>query len=284
MELTRRFIFRGNAAAIGGRLIRPVDIVLESSGSSLTVTGGRSVSRIAGGHFGDELQFGAASTFAEGLFDNPAKPADVPWGQVREDTMTTSTRVSAEIRDLVVGIKPKLTVKRLRSELTSRSPVGGGEPPIRVEDNDRTVVQGVDIDGHALTVELDLAGVQRADTRAKLVAAADDPQFVEEYGRAFFMRSELDGRPAPPAGRLFESRGTIYATIVKSIRWTGAPFPGAQIDHNVVVVPNFGKIFFGEILITDLSRRLTMMRLKLGSPQTGDASFAESETNGMWYP
>jgi hypothetical protein len=38
MELRRRFIFRGNAAAIGGRIVRPTDVVIDSStASSLTV-------------------------------------------------------------------------------------------------------------------------------------------------------------------------------------------------------------------------------------------------------
>jgi hypothetical protein len=38
MEIRRRFIFRGNAAAIGGRIVRPTDLILDSiATSSLTV-------------------------------------------------------------------------------------------------------------------------------------------------------------------------------------------------------------------------------------------------------
>jgi hypothetical protein len=40
VEIKRRFVFHGNAAPFGGRLVRPADIVLESNGgSSLPVTG-----------------------------------------------------------------------------------------------------------------------------------------------------------------------------------------------------------------------------------------------------
>ena len=44
MDLRRRFIFRGNAVALGGRIVRPQDLMIESSvASSLTVVGGRSL-------------------------------------------------------------------------------------------------------------------------------------------------------------------------------------------------------------------------------------------------
>ena len=56
----------------------------------------------------------------------------------------------------------------------------------------------------------------------------------------------------------------------------------AQIDHHSVVVKDFGKIFFGEILITSSSRRLTMMRLELGSDDGGTASGPDVDINGSW--
>ena len=49
-------------------------------------------------------------------------------------------------------------------------------------------------------------------------------------------------------------------------------------------IPELGKIFFGEILVASHSRRLTMLRLDLGSPVGGLLAFSEVETNGTWYP
>ena len=37
MELTRRYLFNGSAAAYGGRFVRPDDVVLASSGGSAAV-------------------------------------------------------------------------------------------------------------------------------------------------------------------------------------------------------------------------------------------------------
>jgi len=72
MDLTRRFVFRGNASAIAGQLYRPKTIIVDVNGgaSSLGVSGGRSQSKIDGASFGDIIKFGSAFTLAEGLFDD----------------------------------------------------------------------------------------------------------------------------------------------------------------------------------------------------------------------
>ncbi len=108
-----------------------------------------------------------------------------------------------------------------------------------------------------------------------LLTAVDDPGWVKEHGRHFYMN-------APARGRLVRESGYIIATIVKQIKWRDRPFPGAVIDENSIVVPEFGTIYLGEILINAGARRLTMMRLRLGSPTGGEAVFGEVDTNGSW--
>ena len=52
----------------------------------------------------------------------------------------------------------------------------------------------------------------------------------------------------------------------------------------MVVLPTFGRVFFGELLISEFSRRLTMVRMALGSDAGGSASAGDVETNGGWSP
>ena len=281
MELRRRFIFRGNAAAIGGRIVRPTDLIIDSStASSLTVAGGRSRAKAGATRFGEWISFGGAATSAEGLFDDVKQQIEVTHGRVAEDTLTTSTRVNADVTTLSVGDKPKLTIKRLHASLNAKSPAGSGEPPIAVGND--TVIDGAAIGGFGLIVTLAIPLFQRYDTQSKLLTAADDPQFVKRSGGHLFMKSAARGKGAPPPARLLQTYGTTYATIVTSIKWADKPYPGATIDQHVVTVPDFGKIFFGELLITDQSRRLTMLRLELGSPIGGFVACAEVEDNGSW--
>ena len=281
MEPRRRFIFRGNAAAIGGRIVRPTDLILDSiSASSLTVAGGRSRQRAGVARFGEFISFAGAMTNAEGLFDDVQRQIDVTFGKVPEDYLTTSTRVGADVTGLSVGNRPKLTIKRLFATFTSKSAAASREPAIAL--GAETTIEGVAIDGVPLAVELAVPIFQKYDTRSKLLTAAEDPQFVREWGDLLYMRAPAAGAAAPPPSRLQYGSGTIYATIVKSIKWAGEPAAGATIDQNAVVVQDFGKIFFGELLITDLSRRLTMLRLELGSEVGGAVAVAEVETNGIW--
>lgn len=281
MEIKRRFIFRGNAAAFGGRIVRPQDVILEASGASvLTVAGGRSTWSTKEVRFGDFVRLRSASTFAEGLFDDTKKAIALSHGKVAEDTLTATTVVRAEVKELSVGSKPQLKIKAIRASLTSTSPAASYEPSIKLHND--TTVDGVTIDGHKLEVEIERGVFQRYDTRAKLLTAADDPKFVKEHGGLLYMNQPTAGAPPPSRGRLMRESGYILGTIVKRITWGGKPFPGAVIDENSVIVPDFGTIYFGEILINASARRLTMVRLDLGSPTGGSGVYVEVDTNGTW--
>jgi hypothetical protein len=282
MDLKPRFIFHANASAIGGRIVKPKDIVLETSAaSSLTGAGGRSRSKVEKGNFGDLVRFGTASTLAEGLFDDAKKWADVLCGNLSEDTLTASTKVSAELRDLVIAAKAPFTARRISGALTAKSAAAGGEPAIAL--GRETAIEGAALGSYNLIVEFNTKLFQRYDTLAKLRTAADDPKFVRDNGASFFMTSAVSGRTAAsPAGRLVEVGGAVYGTIVKSIRWADKPYPGAEIDHHVITIPGCGQIFFGEILIGSLSRRLTMVRLRLCCPFGAGIHCCDTEDNGTW--
>src|SRR5262249_46320126 len=105
---------------------------------------------------------------------------------------------------------------------------------------------------------------------------------VKDSGDQLFMTQTAPGAAAPPPARLRYCNGVVQATVVKSIKWAGDPIPNAKIDQHSVYVPDFGKIFFGELLISDFSRRFTLLRLELGSELGGAVACAEVETNGAW--
>lgn len=55
-------------------------------------------------------------------------------------------------------------------------------------------------------------------------------------------------------------------------------------DQQVIVVPDFGKVYLGEVYMKHSNRRLTMLRLQLGSPQAGSVSICGGEGNGLPFP
>src|SRR5689334_3223043 len=181
MDATRRFVFRGNAAAFGGRLYRPKDIILEVPGAScLPAVGGRSRSSVRDIGFGKIIKIGAASTLAEGLFDNTKQALAHTFKKVPEGALTSTTTVSARIANLSIGSEPLLTVKKVEATFKGRSPREGYEPSLVL--TDETTIDGLAIDGFKLNVDFNLDPFQEYDTRAKLVAAANDPEFVKKHG------------------------------------------------------------------------------------------------------
>jgi hypothetical protein len=283
MDLQRRFVFTGHAAAFGGRIVRPVDVVLEAGGASaLPVTGGRSRWESKRVRFGNFFRIGSASTFAEGVFDSVKQAVDVTNKRIKEETLTSTTTVSAEVRELLVGEhSPSLSVKRVRGTLIAKNPGASGEPPIRPGSD--TLIEGVSIDGYKLTVELNTRLFQQQDTYSKVLVASGDPKFVRRQGRALLMAPPATRRAAV-SSRLVQSDGTIYGSIVKSVTWANKPYPGAVIDQHTVKVPELGRIFFGELLIARSARRLTMIRLDLGSHTGGWGGIIDIGANGTWSP
>lgn len=286
MELTRRFVFKGYASALSGQLYVPKTTIIDLDGGScaLGLAGGRSRSEVQSKSFGDAVKIGAAASWCEGIFDDEKRARAVVSHEARQEELTSTTTVNTEIKEMTVGNNkgPFFTAKRIRATLISRSPDGSGEP--RIAPAKETVIEGAAIDGFGLTISLNLSLFQTNDTRAKIVAVADDKKLSKADRRNLSMHTPLERQSQPFRPRLVSSQDTIYTTIVRDIKWTGKPYPKAEIEENSVVVPDFGRIFFGELLIGTSERRLTMVRFELGSPLRGYVGGGDVGSNGSWYP
>jgi hypothetical protein len=284
MDHPLRYVFHSHAAAFGGRIVRPKDIVLEAGGASaLLVTGGRSVAKLERTQFEEFFTVESANTLAEGFFEDTKAFVEVTHRRALEQTLVALSRARTEVNGLAIGRSPRLYIARIRAELTNRSAGHSGQPSIRISKD--TVIDGISIDGFKLVVELNTRPFTQYDTHAKILAAADDPKFVSNSGETLFMSKRFGvEHPRPPFRKLIRTGSTLYATIVKSIRWDGKRFPKSEIHDNMVVLPGFGRVFFGELLIAENSRRLTMVRMALGSDSGGSASAGDVESNGGWSP
>lgn len=279
-----RFIFHGAAAAYGGRIgCPPDDLILETAASAaLTVSGGRSRGAERGIAPDDRLRIGAATASAEGLFDQTATKG--ARGRKREsraaDPLTATTIVSADVRDVTLTVGQTFRAKQVRATLIARSPGASGEPAIALGED--TAFEGITINRSRLQIEIDRALFERYDTRAKLLAACDDPAFLREHGGCLF----LDGgsHNAAPRGRGLAACSPIRGTIVRALAWDGPPPANARIEGHTVVVDGMGRIVFGEILIAAASRRLTMIRVDFDCEPcgTGMMAFADVQDNGSW--
>ncbi|MEZ5318712.1 MAG: hypothetical protein R2752_15035 [Vicinamibacterales bacterium] len=257
----RRYLFRANACAFGGRILRPRPVVLVSgASSSIGVSGGRAEARARATHFKPYVRIGGASTRVEAKFDDLKAARALTEGVGQEAALATTSSAQAVVDGLLVS--KRLAIRQVRASLISRSAPEQGEPDIIVGRD--TAIKGLTIDGFPVTVELAVAA------------------FATMATHAAFVKAGAPGCQVPPDDT--DPSKPVLATIVRSLRWTRKPHPEATIEGHVIRVPDFGRIYVGEIYITPDSRRLTLLRLRLGSPEGGMADFAEVETNGGWYP
>lgn len=106
--------------------------------------------------------------------------------------------------------------------------------------------------------------------------------FEDKYqtDRAFFTRNQTSllsasvsfGDPMPRT-----SGGYAMTSIVQRVKWRNKTYNG-----NVLQLSGFGTLYFGEVLMNDNNRRLTMVRLRMGSALGAEVAYAEADPNGTW--
>lgn len=271
----RRHVFRGHSSGVSAHIRRPEMRLLPVQGcSSLPVTGGHSESNVGPQQLDKWVSFEAVTTSAHGDYVDAEAGVATTRGEVPFDAVPTETRVSSSVRGLV--ILGRVHIGYAAIGLISRSAEDHGEPTIRLEGNR---IEDVRIDDSRLKITLAEEFFCECDTRDKL-AARHASGLPHHHARMFLPAHSKDNSLT----KFPDANSTVKCTIVQEIAWDGEPHPTAEIHGHVVRVPNFGKIYFGEMFVTDHSRRLTMVRFQLGSPDGGEVVAADGETSGVPYP
>lgn len=283
MRHVERFAFQGTASLLSGRVHRPKAMWIDvGAASALPVEGGVSSATFAATDVGRVIGFGRGSTHAQG--DADEKP--VLRGARTRAPECTHAHTGAEVRNLTVGGRTKMTARRIRAEITALCPLHAQQPSIGAFDG--AMFEGVAFGRHRLSVSIDRRFFKTHDTHEKLCAVC--ATHARGLPRAV-LRS-----PTPRADQHDGTRGSarrhaeaytgaaepVLTTIVKRLRWIGRPFPNASLDGHVATIPGFGRAYFGEMLVHGHTRRLTMIRFDLDGDVSLDAACCEVEAGGAW--
>lgn len=281
MPDARRFVFHGHAAALSGRIVRVGEgtkaklvknAFIDLPAAALPAAGGRSSATLSRKQLTDAVvrsfvRFDSATVSSEGVFDDAKAHFEATLGKrAAAAPPGVMTRVSADVRGLDVGLKGHvhMIIKRVRGGFTSKKGAAGGETAIELTRDtgfDGNNVRFVDAQGKAYNLVVDIE---------------------RDVFHAHHTFSALTSTPGSSALRKADD-GTIHGAIVKPLAWKGREFPGSKVDADqpgAVSIPGFGRVFFGEIAIAPQMRRLTMVRVDLGSPIGGDFACADVMDNG----
>lgn len=285
-QADRGFVFRGNAVAAGGYLTKlkgtavPVDRtrVTVHGESSLPIIGGISHSLVERPDlpFPKFIEYGVCSTTAEGTGDNTSK-ATVLYASVQKVRVTNSPSRADNVPNLqsVAFLADRLAIS-VRSSHPSQGP-----PQFQLLDEPDTSGMSLlltPLNGQPVTVPLRLkydpaylSPSTMDDLDARFLR---DRQFFDDHQGGFASPEPLVfGKSKFPRTR----HGYVITSMVTAIRRGDQ-----EIRGNVLVERGLGTISFGTVIMDGDSRRVTLVHIKLGSEEEGFASFAGTDSNGIW--
>jgi len=282
----REFIFRGNAVAAGGFLtkLNGAPVVLDKQRvtvhgeSSLPIIGGISHSLVARPElaFPKIIEYGACSTVAEGTGDTKSTGTTL-YASVQQVRVTNSPSPADNVPALQ---SVSFLADRLAISARSYHPNPGAPQFQLLNEPDTTGMSllltplkgtPVNVPLHLTFDPAYLSPCTMDDLDARFMG---DRKFFDDYcasgaasGQLVFGKSKLPRTP----------EGYVVTSIVTSIR------RGEQtIRGNVLVEKGLGTITFGKVIMNGDSRRVTLVRIKLGSREEGFATFAGTDSNGIW--
>jgi len=270
------YLYHADALGLGGALVLPVRKEIPSQAAcSLPTTGGVSSSRVDNfDHAG--ISFRRAETQVSGMQQGEGSD-----GVYR----TTGSVVMEDLNILNMVMADKVVVK-----VSSSRRSDGSDPEIQISGH----FENLKIDGHPIEVEESSADtLRRFDTFEVLQHGFRDANHREEI-LGSMMGCGVKIEPGDPPHlqdiyrgfqgqeSLLELRGPAIFSLVKKIK----PLSTLNVRTfgPVVVVPRFGTIYLGEVIVSHGSRRVNMLRLELGSERAGSLVAGSVESSGSIYP
>jgi hypothetical protein len=243
-----RFMFAGHAIGASARFHRLDDQlnlnhVVPALGASVVPTsGGRSNSHA------DPFRYEVKEPRPRCLL--AVQRADT-LAEGRDTDGNIQTEVGAEVVGLEVVDKLRVDLVKMHMLVTRRGVSG---PPVVTTDGNR------------------IDGLRMGDVQA--VVTLDESALLNSgSGQQFEAFHQSAGRPLGKFGSYWRS------TIVSNIQLIGSD-PNISVEGNVIVWNGFGRIILGEIHVKEHERRLTLVRLEMGSDAGGSGDAGDGKTNG----
>ena len=261
---TRRFIFRGNALPFGGRIIRRAgkenhETIPGPPSSALPVTGGKSKATSRGSSYLDIFRWGATLAQSEGSM--------LPDGSVR-------TTVTSSVSDAYAHNKPHVfEAGTIKVSMVSDHP-HTGQPSFAPSELVFGGDKGMQLEGLPIELEFDNDLKDYPTFEAFEKEYQTNRAFFDKYQKCLQHPAGV-GKFGDPLPRL--ESGYVELSFVRRIR-----YKKKWRDGNMLSFKGFGRIYFGEVLMKESSRRVTMVRLAMGSDTEADVTLAEADPNGSW--
>jgi hypothetical protein len=272
--------YHANASAWGGRLDWPIDTTLPVlAPTSLPSVGGYLRAEHTDFRVGNMISIDRAYTEVSGT----QNPYDKSF-----DTVVTATIEGLNI----IGV---LKAKKITMQIATNHPPTTADKPFPTVSFKETNYDGLSVNGYVIEPQLDLSAfVTNGHPQESWLYNSNLRQFAYNQSKELAAQAKsVAGKGMPVFDRLFnrhsakngpnsqkalDVRGNIICTVVKTI--TIPSGAGATAVGNTLFIPDFGRVFLGELIVDGSSFNLTMMRVDMGSNATGKGSGPQGSANG----
>lgn len=268
----RQFYFHADASPVGGHITHPFEkIITTQASSSLAEAGGHT----SGVHESYRLDPIVSAQKAYSNITGAKHNTTGNW-----NTLTTSVVENLNVLEVV-------TADRIVARMAVEHPAKGYTPRISFVG---VQFNNLRVNGHAVHPKLDLSLLGSEHDKFPEKPHMKDEKFIKKvaaHGRRITGAKDAPewaktrygwiGKPAE-----HEKRGHVLSSVVEEIVIEDPQ--GVTTCGHMIVVPDFGTIFLGELTVDQGSFRLTMMRMELGCPAQGKLSFATAASNGRTVP
>lgn len=269
--ITKIYIYNAHAYSFSGAIDRPFAHSKEvHAGSALPTTGGFEKARAENFRLQESLSYSSAHSLVSG--NKNEKDGSY-------NALATATIENLNILDMV-------TADRVVFRVSSKQYMDEPEPTILTLG---TRIENLRIAGCPVQVEFDNDLFQRLGTYASFMGEYSGNQQTREMLQTRLLGSKpksdvpefLHERYNWFDKDKFASKGIALCTLVKEIKTN---CPELRIYGNVVVVPQFGKIYFGEVQLQRNQREVSTFRVELGSAVGGSTNGPGGSGGGSTYP
>lgn len=252
-QAARRFLFDAHSTTLRGHLTRPDPTKFDSTRTlSVPLAGGEDSGEETDINFGKVLSIGRSTSKVEGRHD------------AQNDSYETVVTATVENLSMLEG---RLTAKRIVARLTESFSNKDGERTFSIEGSG---IEDLVIDGEKVELNLDDQPFRKTNWK-KLAGRLDGDSGL---------RRRFEDHDPGIGGRKNRELGLCSLAAPGAFKKSKASVsPGACIT-----IPDFGRIWLAELLMTPDTWRLTMLRAKLGSPAEGEFELADTGANGQRYP
>jgi len=279
-SVKRVHYYHADVSALGGRIERPFEqIIAAQAPLSLPPAGGYTAVRAEAFQVQGLLSFKSAYSQVAGSVSEK----DGGW-----NTLATVAIEGLNVHDI-------LTADRVVSQIATKHPREGYEPKVTFIG---TRFDNLRIGGFPLDIALDLGLCSPGGgDRYPAKSCFDDERFLAAVAEQYRRMTDEKCLPAWQKDKQIpdwvraryawdnseakrREKGFVLCSLVKEVK---GEFPG-RVFGNVLEVPEFGKVFLGELIVDHNTFRLIGIRLELGCASHGHVSLGTSSIEGRTQP